>query len=161
MAGIVQFENVGLRYGTGAETLSDLSFSLAQGSFYFLTGPSGAGPWHSLQMAFMVCSLRRWSPVAGSWFVVCSGAGRHAGVIGRERNRTARAGKMFFSGQKKGTAPAKPAPGLPAARKKILTGRSERSERPVALPTAPAKLTSRDTPRTPPPGTCRGSKGWT
>ena len=39
------------------------------------TGPSGAGPWHSLQMASMSCSLRRWSPVAGSWFVVCSGAG--------------------------------------------------------------------------------------
>ena len=37
---IVQFENVGLRYGTGAETLSDLSFSLKQGGFYFLTGPT-------------------------------------------------------------------------------------------------------------------------
>jgi cell division transport system ATP-binding protein len=34
---------VGLRYGTGAETLSDLSFSLREGGFYFLTGPSGAG----------------------------------------------------------------------------------------------------------------------
>ena len=43
MSGIVQFENVGLRYGTGAETLSDLSFTLAAGGFYFLTGPSGAG----------------------------------------------------------------------------------------------------------------------
>ena len=31
---IVQFENVGLRYGTGAETLSDLSFSLREGGFY-------------------------------------------------------------------------------------------------------------------------------
>ena len=40
---IVQFDNVGLRYGTGAETLSDLSFSLRHGGFYFLTGPSGAG----------------------------------------------------------------------------------------------------------------------
>ena len=40
---IVQFENVGLRYGTGAETLSDLTFSLKEGGFYFLTGPSGAG----------------------------------------------------------------------------------------------------------------------
>ena len=37
MAGILQFENVGLRYGTGAETLSDVSFSLAPGSFTFLT----------------------------------------------------------------------------------------------------------------------------
>ena len=39
----MQFDNVGLRYGTGAETLSDLSFSLREGGFYFLTGPSGAG----------------------------------------------------------------------------------------------------------------------
>ncbi len=43
MAGIVHFENVGLRYGTGAETLSDLSFSIPKGGFHFLTGPSGAG----------------------------------------------------------------------------------------------------------------------
>ena len=35
MANIVQFDNVGLRYGTGAETLSDVSFSLASGSFIF------------------------------------------------------------------------------------------------------------------------------
>ena len=34
---------MGLRYGTGAETLSDLTFSLKEGGFYFLTGPSGAG----------------------------------------------------------------------------------------------------------------------
>ncbi len=53
MAGIVQFENVGLRYGTGAETLSDLSFSLAQGSFYFLTGPSGAGKTSLLRMLYL------------------------------------------------------------------------------------------------------------
>ena len=33
---IVQFENVGLRYGTGAETLSDLSFTLREGGLYFL-----------------------------------------------------------------------------------------------------------------------------
>jgi cell division transport system ATP-binding protein len=43
MAAIVQFDNVGLRYGTGAETLSGLSFTLAPGSFHFLTGASGAG----------------------------------------------------------------------------------------------------------------------
>jgi cell division transport system ATP-binding protein len=43
MAGIVQFDTVGLRYGTGAETLSGLSFTLAPGSFHFLTGSSGAG----------------------------------------------------------------------------------------------------------------------
>ena len=48
MANIVQFENVGLRYGSGPdagpETLSDVSFTLRSGAFYFLTGASGAGP---------------------------------------------------------------------------------------------------------------------
>jgi cell division transport system ATP-binding protein len=40
---IVQFENVGPRYGTGAETLSDLTFSQKSGGFYIHTVPSGAG----------------------------------------------------------------------------------------------------------------------
>jgi len=43
MGDIVRFETVGLRYGVGGETLSDLSFALPQGSFHFLTGASGAG----------------------------------------------------------------------------------------------------------------------
>lgn len=43
MAGIVHFENVGLRYGTDAETLSDISFTIPKGGFHFLVGPSGAG----------------------------------------------------------------------------------------------------------------------
>lgn len=53
MASIVQFENVGLRYGTGAETLSDISFSLAPGTFYFLTGPSGAGKTSLLRLLYL------------------------------------------------------------------------------------------------------------
>jgi cell division transport system ATP-binding protein len=53
MAGIVQFENVGLRYGTGPETLTDLTFSLAPGGFYFLTGPSGAGKTSLLRMLYL------------------------------------------------------------------------------------------------------------
>ena len=50
---IVQFENVGLRYGTGAETLSDLAFSLREGGFYFLTGPSGAGKTSLLKLLYL------------------------------------------------------------------------------------------------------------
>jgi cell division transport system ATP-binding protein len=53
MAGIVQFENVGLRYGTGAETLSDVSFNLASGSFTFLNGPSGAGKTSLLKLLYL------------------------------------------------------------------------------------------------------------
>jgi cell division transport system ATP-binding protein len=53
MAGIVQFENVGLRYGTGTETLSDVSFTLERGSFYFLTGASGAGKTSLLKLLYL------------------------------------------------------------------------------------------------------------
>lgn len=53
MTNIVQFENVGLRYGTGAETLSDVSFSLVKGGFYFLTGASGAGKTSLLQLLYL------------------------------------------------------------------------------------------------------------
>lgn len=53
MASIVQFEHVGLRYGMGAETLSDISFSLAKGAFYFLTGASGAGKTSLLKLLYL------------------------------------------------------------------------------------------------------------
>ena len=50
---IVQFENVGLRYGAGTETLADLSFTLYPGSFYFLTGASGAGKTSLLKLLYL------------------------------------------------------------------------------------------------------------
>ncbi|MGN6374222.1 MAG: cell division ATP-binding protein FtsE [Sphingomonas sp.] len=53
MANIVQFENVGLRYGTGEETLSDISFTLSSGAFYFLTGASGAGKTSLLKLLYL------------------------------------------------------------------------------------------------------------
>ncbi|OQW45598.1 MAG: cell division ATP-binding protein FtsE [Proteobacteria bacterium SG_bin6] len=53
MANIVQFENVGLRYGTGEETLSDISFTLARGAFYFLTGASGASKTSLLKLLYL------------------------------------------------------------------------------------------------------------
>ncbi|MBX9881520.1 MAG: cell division ATP-binding protein FtsE [Sphingomonas sp.] len=53
MANIVQFENVGLRYGTGEETLSDISFTLSRGAFYFLTGASGAGKTSLLKLLYL------------------------------------------------------------------------------------------------------------
>ncbi|HNS44607.1 MAG TPA: cell division ATP-binding protein FtsE, partial [Alphaproteobacteria bacterium] len=40
---MIKFEHVGLRYGIGPEVLSDISFTLAPGSFHFLCCPRGAG----------------------------------------------------------------------------------------------------------------------
>jgi cell division transport system ATP-binding protein len=52
-ADIVTFDNVGLRYGQGKEVLSDLSFTLHPGSFYFLTGASGAGKTSLLKLLYL------------------------------------------------------------------------------------------------------------
>lgn len=59
MASIVEFESVGLRYGTEAEVLSDLSFALAPGGFYFLTGASGAGKTSLLRLLYLAHASTR------------------------------------------------------------------------------------------------------
>lgn len=50
---IVQFDDVGLSYTNGTETLSDISFALASGAFYFITGPSGAGKTSLLKLLYL------------------------------------------------------------------------------------------------------------
>ena len=50
---ILQFEQVGLRYEDQPETLSDVSFSIEEGDFRFLTGPSGAGKTSLLRLIYL------------------------------------------------------------------------------------------------------------
>lgn len=52
-AAMVEFDSVGLRYGPDTETLSDISFNLQPGSFYFLTGASGAGKTSLLKLLYL------------------------------------------------------------------------------------------------------------
>src|ERR1700761_381638 len=51
--GLVRFENVGMRYGAGREVLRDITMSLAAGTFYFLTGASGAGKSSLLKLIYL------------------------------------------------------------------------------------------------------------
>ena len=50
---MIQFDNVGMRYGMGDEVLKDLTFDIEPGSFQFLTGPSGAGKTSLLRLLFL------------------------------------------------------------------------------------------------------------
>ena len=56
---MVRFENVGLRYGTGAEVLTDVSFAIEPRSFQFLTGPSGAGKTTLLRLILLALKPTR------------------------------------------------------------------------------------------------------
>lgn len=50
---VVRFETVGMRYGRAPEVLRDIRFTLAPGSFHFLTGPSGAGKSSLLKLIYL------------------------------------------------------------------------------------------------------------
>lgn len=50
---IISMQNVGIRYGQGAEVLSDVNLLLKRGSFHFLTGKSGAGKTSLLSMMYL------------------------------------------------------------------------------------------------------------
>jgi cell division transport system ATP-binding protein len=52
-ARVIEFTNVGLRYGHGPEILKDLSFRIEPGSFHFLTGPSGSGKTSLLRLLLL------------------------------------------------------------------------------------------------------------
>jgi cell division transport system ATP-binding protein len=50
---LIRLDKVGLKYASGGEVLREVSFHLKPGSFYFLTGPSGAGKTSLLRLLFM------------------------------------------------------------------------------------------------------------
>ena len=56
---MIRLDNVGLRYGRGPEILRDICFELAQGSFTFLTCPSGAGKSSLLRLLFLALKPTR------------------------------------------------------------------------------------------------------
>ena len=56
---MVRFENVGMRYGMGPEVLRDVSFTMEQGAFYFITGASGAGKSTLLRLMDLGCRPSR------------------------------------------------------------------------------------------------------
>lgn len=50
---ILSFDQVGLAYDGGPECLRDVNFSLSEGEFRFLTGPSGAGKTSFLKLIYL------------------------------------------------------------------------------------------------------------
>lgn len=52
-ANIIRFENVSMRYGMGPDIVRNVTFTLKQGSFHFLTGSSGAGKSSLIRMMYL------------------------------------------------------------------------------------------------------------
>jgi cell division transport system ATP-binding protein len=53
MDGLVVFNDVNVRYGTGPEVLKSVGFTLPKSSFHFLVGPSGAGKSSLLRLMYL------------------------------------------------------------------------------------------------------------
>lgn len=51
---VISFVNVATRYEGGREILSDVSFNISSGAFYFLSGASGAGKTTLLRLIYML-----------------------------------------------------------------------------------------------------------
>jgi cell division transport system ATP-binding protein len=51
---VISFANVAARYEGGREVLSDVSFNIGSGAFYFLSGASGAGKTTLLRLIYMM-----------------------------------------------------------------------------------------------------------
>jgi cell division transport system ATP-binding protein len=49
---IISLDHVGLRYATGRQVFSDISYNVFSGDFYFLTGKSGAGKTSLLKVLY-------------------------------------------------------------------------------------------------------------
>tara|TARA_R110002050_G_scaffold247224_1_gene385031 strand:- start:5093 stop:5800 length:708 start_codon:yes stop_codon:yes gene_type:complete len=52
-AEIIRFENMGLLFENGPQVFNKLNLSVKEGSFYFLTGPSGVGKSTLLKMIYL------------------------------------------------------------------------------------------------------------
>ena len=50
----ISFANVGARYDNAREVLSDVSFNISAGAFYFLSGASGAGKTTLLRLIYQL-----------------------------------------------------------------------------------------------------------
>ncbi len=61
---IIRFEQAGLAYADAPETLSDVTLTLGEGEFRFLTGPSGAGKTSLLKMIYLAHK-----PTRGKFFL--------------------------------------------------------------------------------------------
>ncbi len=51
---VISMQDVGVRYGSGDEILSDVTFHIQERSFYFLTGTSGAGKTTLMRLIYQL-----------------------------------------------------------------------------------------------------------